>query len=128
MGELQKEASRANIPNPPASLSSKGLSYVTGDKDQYFDLLESTLEENNLFDVPSSICNCDETGIPLGHKPQKGICKKGLKQFSKVTQGDKTQITVLAAVSAAGYALPPFVIFTGKYLRNDLTHGEVPGT
>ena len=52
--------------------------------------------------------------MPLGHKAQKAVCKTGTKQFSKVMQGDKT---ILAAVSAAGHCLPPFVIFSGKYLK-----------
>ena len=31
---------------------------------KYFDLLEQTLEDNNLSQKPSQICNCDESGFP----------------------------------------------------------------
>lgn len=42
--------------------------------------------------------------------------------------GDKTQITVLACASAAGYAIPPMVIYDRKGLNPDWLIGEVPGT
>ena len=45
-----------------------------------------------------------------------------------MTGGDKAQITVLACSSAAGYAIPPFVIFDRKSLNQSMTKGEVPGT
>ena len=31
----------------------------------YFDMLEECLKENNIFDKPGCIFNCDETGKPL---------------------------------------------------------------
>ena len=39
-----------------------------------------------------------------------------------------TSITVLSCCSAAGYALPPFVIFDRMQLKPELTKKEVPGT
>ena len=48
--------------------------------------------------------------------------------ISAVGLGDKTQITVLACCNAAGYALPPFVIFDRMSLKPEPTVGEVPGT
>ena len=56
------------------------------------------------------------------------IARRGQKHPSAVGSGDKTQITVLSSCSAAGYALPPFVIFDRKTLKPELTVGEVPGT
>lgn len=48
--------------------------------------------------------------------------------FVIITGNTKSQVTVLACSSAAGYALPPFVIFDRKSLNPQLTVGEVPGT
>ena len=42
--------------------------------------------------------------------------------------GIKTQITILACVNAAGYAIPPLVIFKRKNLVKPLMAGEVKGT
>ena len=54
--------------------------------------------------------------------------KTGSKNPSFVTGGDKSQLTVLACCSAAGYAIPPFVIFDRQSLNQGMTKGEVPGT
>ena len=42
--------------------------------------------------------------------------------------GDKSQITVIACCNAAGYAIPPTVVFDRKQIRQELTYGEIPGT
>ena len=94
----------------------------------YFDLLENTLVQNNILDNPSKIYNCDETGMPLNPKPLKGVCQKGMKDPSHITGNSKAQISILACTNAAGYALPPYVIFDQKTLNHNLTVGEVPGT
>ena len=65
---------------------------------RYFDLLEDTLIVNGIFDNPSHIFNCDETGISLNPKSSKVIDKVGAKNPSCLTGSSKTQITVLAAL------------------------------
>ena len=94
----------------------------------YYNLLELTLSENDLLDKPAQIFNIDETGMSLDPSPPSVIARRGQKHPSAVGSGDKTQITVLSSCSAAGYALPPFVIFDRKSLKLELTVGEVPGT
>ena len=96
--------------------------------DHYFDLLEKTLEDNNLLDKPCQIFNCDESGMPLDPDPPMVIARKGDKHPRSVTTGDKAQVTVLACCSASGYAIPPLVVFDRKKLKPELTIGEVPGT
>ena len=39
--------------------------------ESYFDLLEETLKINGVFDDPSRLFNCDETGMPLCPPLQK---------------------------------------------------------
>ena len=53
---------------------------------------------------------------------------KGVKHSTSITTGDKTQITTLACCSAAGYVIPPLVVFDRKTLKPEMTIGEVPGT
>ena len=95
---------------------------------RYFDLLECTLQENELHDKPSQIFNLDETGMPLQPTPPRVVAERGMKNPSAPVSGDRSQITVLACCSASGYVLPPFVIFDRLNLRPELTDGEVPGT
>ena len=96
--------------------------------ENYFDLLEKTILEENLKDCPCQLFNLDESGFPLNPNPPKVISAKGEKHPSCVTGHDKSQITVLSCVSAGGYAIPPLVIFDRKTLKPELTEGEVPGT
>ena len=92
----------------------------------YFDLLEQTIEDNEL--SPAQIFNCDERVIPLNASVSKVVVKKGAKHSRSVTSGDKSQITVLAACNAAGFVLPPFVVFDRKALKPELCEGKVSGT
>jgi hypothetical protein len=94
----------------------------------YFDLLEKTLLDNDLIDSPSRIFNCDETALPLDHSPSSVITEKGQKHARTLTAGQKKQITVLACGNAAGYVIPPLVIFARKTLNPELTHHEIPST
>ena len=95
---------------------------------KYFDLLEQTLEDNNLLQKPCQIFNCDESGFPLDPAPPKVAVIKGQKHPYNVSSGDKVQITVLACCSAGGYVIPPFIIFDRKTLKPGMTKGEVPGS
>ena len=44
---------------------------------------------------------------------------RGQKHVNVITSGNKTNITVLACVSANGYALPPMVIYSRKSLLHE---------
>ncbi len=94
----------------------------------YFTLLEETLKKHKLFDKPSRIFNMDETGMPLAHKQPKRVAVKGMRKVHGSATGDKTQITVVACSNAAGYTIPPMVIFKGQKFNHEWSTGEVPGT
>ena len=96
--------------------------------DHYFDILEKTLDQNDLSSKPCQIYNCDEIGIPLDPAPPKVIARKGQKHTQSITTGNKTQITVLSCCSASGHVLPPMIVFDRKTLKAEKTVGEVPGS
>ena len=68
----------------------------------YFDLLESTLEDNGLIYSPSQIYNVDESGIPLDPKAPNIIAQTGTKKVRYRCTGKKEQITIVACGNAAG--------------------------
>lgn len=72
---------------------------------RYFNLLEQTMSD--LLEKPCQIFNIDESGIPLDPKQQKVVCKRGVKKPLGPSSGDKTQITVVACISASGSCMPP---------------------
>lgn len=94
----------------------------------YCQTLEQTLIQNDLMDKPGQIFNMDESGMPLDPKATKIITKKGTKNPSHVSSGDKSQITVVGCVNAAGISIPPMLLFDRKKLSEDMWYGEVPGT
>ena len=71
-----------------------------------------------------NLVNMDESGMPLDTKSPKVVARKG-DSVSAVGSGDKTQITVAACISAAGFCVPPMVIWD---IAPELTIGEIPGT
>ena len=96
--------------------------------EDYFALLKSTLTEHELLNKPNRIYNVDETGMPLDHRLPKVATSIGQKKVRTRTSGNKSQVTVIACVSATGHVIPPFVIFDAKMLNYEWTKGEVPGT
>ena len=94
----------------------------------YFDQLEEILVFNSLGSCPSCIYNIDESGFPLQHRPGKRIAVRGQKHVTVPVSNDKTQITVMACVNAAGSSIPPMVVFKRSNLTEDLIQGEVPDT
>ena len=93
---------------------------------KYYDLLEDTLNTNIL--GPGQIYNMDESGMPLDPRPPNIIAKRGQKKVRYRVSGKKDQITVVGCANATGQAIPPMVIFEGKYLNHQWTTGEVPST
>ena len=91
-------------------------------------MLEDCLRSNGIMDKPARIFNCDETGVPLNPKSLKVIDRVGSKNPSYLSSGCKSQITVMACTCAAGYAIPPLIIFDRLSLNEAMTKGEVPGT
>ena len=66
--------------------------------------------------------------MPLDHHPPKIVTTRGQKKVRCRTSGNRSQITVIACVSAVGQVIPPFVIFDSKSLNQQWTKGEVVGT
>ena len=72
--------------------------------------------DHGVIDYPAQIY---EIGMPLDHRPPKILTKRGQKKVRCCTSGNNSQITVISCVSAAGQAIPPFVIFDAKSLNTE---------
>ena len=97
-------------------------------KENFFDLLETVLHDNNLKVHPEQVYNMDETGLPLNPRPPKVVALRGQKKVWYQCSGSKKQITVLGCCSGTGQVIPPFVIFDAKHLNHLWTRREVSGT
>ena len=94
---------------------------------RYFDLLEQTLVKNDLKGKPGQIFNMDESGMPLDPKSPKVVVERG-SVAAAVGSGNKSQVTIVGCVNAAGACILPMVVWNRKTLAPELTEGEVPGT
>ena len=94
----------------------------------YFDELTFIFKKYGFDKSPASIFNMDESGFPLDPKPPKGVCARGAKNPFSVGSGQKTQITAVGCVSAAGQIMPPMVIWDRRNLKHELTKDEIPST
>lgn len=67
--------------------------------------------------------------MPLDPKPRKTVyvCDDRNPYLVRGTD-QKSQVSVLACVSAAGQCTPLMVIWDRQSLRSELLEGEVPGT
>ena len=62
------------------------------------------MTEHDLLDKPCQIFNMDESRFPLAPKSPKGIhVVRDHSAAKAINSGDKSQITVLACVSAGGH-------------------------
>ena len=82
--------------------------------EQYFVILKENMETEGLL---TKIYNFDEVGMPLDHQAPHIVGKKGQKKVCYCSLGNKSQITALVCVNAAGNAMPPYIIFDAKSLN-----------
>ena len=78
-------------------------------------MLERTLDQNDLRGRPNQIYNMDETGLPHDPKSPRIVAERGSGAVT-IGSGNKSQVTVVACVSAAGFSIPQMVIWDRKVL------------
>jgi hypothetical protein len=93
----------------------------------HFDELSVTLDKYDIKDKPKFIWNVDETGISVDHNSPKILAKVGSNPHC-VTSGKSATTTVMAAVSALGETIPPYVIFKAERLSKEVRSDGIPGT
>ena len=83
--------------------------------------LETVYHQLDILSKPMQIFNVDETGVSVVHKPGKVITELGRKIVWSVTSAERGKThTVLACVSASGFAIPPFMIYPRKRMSDRL--------
>ncbi|CAC5381218.1 unnamed protein product [Mytilus coruscus] len=95
--------------------------------DNYFTLLNTTIEKLGLTDKPAQIWNADEAGFGKETEQikQKIIATTGTKKPYRQQMTDYDHITVLACASAAGTFMPNMLIYT-KALPSGRYASEMP--
>ena len=92
----------------------------------YFQLLKTVLESGNFAEHPENIYNCDETIVDLNKSTQKVVVPKRMRTAHSRQVAPTDHISILCCVSAAGRAMPPFIIFKGSFPGGHYTTGGPP--
>lgn len=113
----------------------EGLSYARAKRmtkervDKFYSLFSNLLDKHNLWNKPSSIFNCDETGLQLVYKPKKVISQCGKRDVMSQTNFEKGEtVSVMACISASGQYLPPFIVMKSQRYNENFEIGMPPGT
>ena len=88
--------------------------------------LRRVLEENDLLNSHNKTFNTDESGINMDLREGKIVVSHGFKQAHSQSKGSCDHITVNCAISVAGAALPPMIIFEKSFPSSTyITQGPI---
>jgi hypothetical protein len=84
---------------------------------QWFKLIEETKAKYGIFD--KDVYNFDEDGFMMGKiTTQLVMTGSERRGWPKAIQlGNREWVTVIPEIDAAGWAIPPFLIFAGQYCQ-----------
>ena len=92
----------------------------------YFDELTGIIEKYDLKDKPHLIFNVDEKGIQQNHIPPSVVAGNTLA-VQEVVSSKSSTTTILGCGNAAGMSIPPYFVFEGARMRQELMAGKTPG-
>lgn len=95
--------------------------------DNYYKELLLVLQKYKLLEKPHRIFNMVEINVSPEALPSKVLTPTGRRALSTVPK-QKTSMTVISCINAAGEVLPPYLIFKGKRKSKDLLTGALLGT
>ena len=88
----------------------------------YFEQLKGILTKYNLHDKPQHIYNVDEKGLQTEHNPPYVVgCKE--VPTPAITSPRSSLTTVIGCGNALGTQIPPYFVFQGQRMRQELLAG-----
>ncbi|XP_041369511.1 uncharacterized protein LOC121383505 [Gigantopelta aegis] len=112
----------------PKSLSELRV-YATSEESitKYFDELETILEKYDLKLSPENIYNVDEKGISMTHAPPYVVGSTDEVPI-EISPERSSTVTMIGCGNALGQQIPPYFIFPGARMRQELLEGATIGT
>ena len=77
-------------------------------------------------DKPHCIYNIDQKCLSPEHTPPKVIVDSSAQSPAVTSERDNTT-TIIGAGNASGTQIPPFLVFAGQHMRQELLQGCTPG-
>jgi hypothetical protein len=94
---------------------------------EWFTLVQNTIIKYGITD--DDIYNFDETGFMMGIAATAKVVTASERRNrpKSVQPGNREWVTVIQAINAKGWSIPPFIIFSGQYHLAAWYSGEIPG-
>ncbi|XP_048252703.1 MFS-type transporter clz9-like [Haliotis rufescens] len=92
----------------------------------YFNELGHIMDKYNLKTCPHRIYNVDEKGLMEHHTPPS-VVTSSQSTPAAVTTSRSSTTTVIGCGNASGSSIPPYFVFKGKRMREELLSGSTPG-
>ncbi|XP_061174843.1 uncharacterized protein LOC133183985 [Saccostrea echinata] len=115
-----------NVSKPRALSAARAKSTSEEVVSNYYRELDTILKKYDLVDKPQCIYNIDEKGLQTEHRPP---CIVGSKMSTTpaITSARSSTVTVIGCGNALGTQMPPYFVFQGARMRQELMEGASEG-
>lgn len=90
---------------------------------EFENFIKTSTGDPLLLQDPSRIYNADESGFSLCPKTGHVLGLRGAKSLYNLSVSDKSQITVLAGMSATAHFLRPLIVYPGQRFSKNMLEG-----
>ena len=121
-----KQRYNLSVRSPEPTLIGRATAFNKHVVSEYFSNLAKVMDKRKF--TPDRVFNLNETGVTTVQKPKRVVTTTETKNVGSATSAECGElVTAVYAICAAGYALPPMLIFPRIHFRDYFIRGGSPG-